>query len=302
MHAMNAPPHTSQAKRERQPTAHVQKKQKRGSGYPVNNNREAARSTSAAPLCCRVKRSYQLLSMVATLSIQSALWGIVSALGALLTLLVRWPPELLRRAGLAKWVRHLSVVSRVYGSNPTPKDFSKMNNVVNSQLPKSQKSQMQSLKLPHKIIHFFFYNTYFNGIIHPPCRQTPRRSPLTTSDHSHRVKTNGPRILRHLQRSWYGIEWIIRDGWFHLEISKRSMLVSSMESKPLFFLFNLQSMEFNNFSFVFSHTTILFPKAAADEPLQWKAKEQGWWNQRDVLLQPTQNTSLFFFPVLFFFS
>ena len=44
-----------------------------------------------------------------------------------------------REAGLAKWVRHLFVVSRVHGSNPTPKDFSKMNNVVNSQLTRSQK-------------------------------------------------------------------------------------------------------------------------------------------------------------------
>ena len=31
-----------------------------------------------------------------------------------------------RGAGLAKWVRHLPVVSRVNGSSPMPKDFSKM--------------------------------------------------------------------------------------------------------------------------------------------------------------------------------
>ena len=40
---------------------------------------------------------------------------------------------------MTKWVKHLSVVSGVHDSNSTPKDFSKMNDVVNSQLAKSQK-------------------------------------------------------------------------------------------------------------------------------------------------------------------
>ena len=54
---------------------------------------------------------------------------------------------------MAKWVRHLHVVSTLYGSNPTPKDFSKIHNAVNSQLAKSQ-SEIRPLRLPQEFNEF----------------------------------------------------------------------------------------------------------------------------------------------------
>ena len=62
----------------------------------------------------------------------------------------------MRRAGLAKWVRHLPGVWKVHGSNPTPIDFSKMNNVVvHSQLA----SEIQPLKLPQGFNFFILLGT-----------------------------------------------------------------------------------------------------------------------------------------------
>ena len=71
---------------------------------------------------------------------------------------------------MAKWVRHLPVVSRD-GSNPTPKDFSKMIHVVNSQLAKAQKrgtavKTSPGFKIKGKQCHFRHSSTPPKFLIH----------------------------------------------------------------------------------------------------------------------------------------